>query len=676
MSDSSVFLGNPIYSKEDDLLDRSAIADRLSNLICNYSVKECCTIGISGSWGCGKTSIINMVKNNVGENGNSILIVDFNPVDYHTSSEGIARLFFSVIIAHLKEVRKTDSSLINGYKRDSTKILKVGAKTLNSIINSGLDLDKLIDNLSELSELITNPSDHDSIDLVRTKISNILFDSKVKIMIVIDDIDRLFPGEAIQILRLIRITAHFDNVVYVLGYDETVLSRQIDNEYGERYLEKYIQVPVHLPEVNQELIQKCLFNHFIEILNEYGFNVLNCSKKVCEYLELETMRDLYILLNRFSFKMAMCPQDICPEDLLVLSFVEMKNLELYNWFFEKRFELCRIKATYMREECIEDENNHIFDVYREYHKRSVDRRLRKAVLFIYPDLAKDYYPMNETVGRKDHINSFYSCSRYFMLNSSSIPVSNTVIDNIVNSDDKGQTLYEIMRKMASEGKKDVILLLDKLHERLSDLQILDCGSVARTLLYDVKDPDFCELFPYGPMNYAAWNDLLNDSLKEFGDEYIDQFIIQKMCYENPNALVMVLEYLRELNFSLKRNEQIPMSDLCLSRYLKKVEEALLMSADSFVLNEDPERTRFFLSLLSTVSSDKAKSVFDNLFNTDSKAYDYFLKCYENKHVIDFVPREIANYLSQDRAGILSSYEDGRLKELFDKVLNEYGENDS
>lgn len=242
--------GNPIVSFDEDLLDRGHIARHLAHSICNDFVHDSCTIGISGHWGSGKTSIINMVKQAVLEENSKIIIIDFNPVDYQANSENIARLFFEVILKRLKRIRKLDPSLVERYKTDPKTVLESGIMATASAISPVPGLSALTKHLKTMGNAIQNPSKFDSVDTVRKKISDILEKANIKLLIVIDDIDRLLPGEAIQILKLIRITACFNNVFYLFGYDEEVLSKQIDDELGHKYLEKFIQVPIHLPEAS------------------------------------------------------------------------------------------------------------------------------------------------------------------------------------------------------------------------------------------------------------------------------------------------------------------------------------------------------------------------------------------------------------------------------------------
>ncbi len=74
-----------------------------------------------------------------------------------------------------------------------------------------------------------------------------------RIVVFIDDVDRLDPGEVMEILRLVRAVADFPNVVYVLAYDRNNVARAVRRAIrmdGYAYLEKIVQatVPVPAPE--------------------------------------------------------------------------------------------------------------------------------------------------------------------------------------------------------------------------------------------------------------------------------------------------------------------------------------------------------------------------------------------------------------------------------------------
>lgn len=664
MTDDELFRSNPIKHSSEDLLDRSGIADAVSRLICNDNLKECCTIGILGPWGCGKTSIIYMIRENVEKNSNNVIFINFSPVDYQSNAEDIARIFFDVLIAGLKQHKRPLSFL--GYKRDARTIASKTAETAVRVLFASGDLNPIIDNIKELSGAIINPAKHDPVDTVRDKISTLLSESEIKLAIVIDDLDRLMPGEAAQILKLIRITACFDNVYYILGYDENTLSKQID-EYsgydGRGYLEKFIQVPVHLPEINSDLLQKILFDHVSKILATYHFEIKDITKEVCRAIPLKTMRDLYVLLNRFKFKIGMCPGDICPEDLLALTFIEMKDLDLYNWLFDNRFDLCKIKSPFMRDSEVNDPNNHDFDLLREYTGRTVDLKLNGAVFFMHPHLGKTYYEFIDPNVRKDRIRSSISCSAYFILNESSIPVSNSQVDQIIKDPNCGVVLEEMLSDMAINRKGNINILLDKVNERLSELLPLNAGTIAKVLMYDGMNEEFCNLLPYGSRQSSSWGNLLNSIFNMIDDELIDQFFINDMDYSSPNAAAMALEYLHILKADSSRHEPIPMSEECLSKYTEAVKEQLISLAPEFTKTGDDVRSRMFFVFLSIADSNVAKRVFNEAFDNDEDIVIYLKHNFNENMVFPESVSEIAEYIPEERISKVVGLCDGAIKNM-------------
>ncbi len=263
--------------------------------------------------------------------------MDFCPVDYHSSSESIASIFFNVVISNLKTIQGQE---IKTHKKDLFPIMGNSIKALWNIYN--LNIGELIDNISDIKKSISNADADFPIDIIRANISEILSSSRVKIVVVIDDIDRLLPGEAMQILKLLRITANFDNMFYVLGYDQNILSKQIDPLVGDEYLQKFVQVPIQLPEPSKLIIDDMLNNEFVKTIALYGYAPCRYSSSACHSISLRTVRELGILLNKFRIKLAIIPRDVCPEDLLVLTFIEMKSLDVYHWISDNRHQLCRI----------------------------------------------------------------------------------------------------------------------------------------------------------------------------------------------------------------------------------------------------------------------------------------------------------------------------------------------
>ena len=69
----------PITKSDEDLLNRGSFAQNLAKVLLQYSFSSSFTIGLYGEWGSGKTSLLNMVIENVERTDESVVILRFNP---------------------------------------------------------------------------------------------------------------------------------------------------------------------------------------------------------------------------------------------------------------------------------------------------------------------------------------------------------------------------------------------------------------------------------------------------------------------------------------------------------------------------------------------------------------------------------------------------------------------
>lgn len=69
----------PIAKLEEDELNRGSFAESLAKTLVQYSFPSSLTIGLYGEWGSGKTSLLNMVFENVERIDDSVVVLRFNP---------------------------------------------------------------------------------------------------------------------------------------------------------------------------------------------------------------------------------------------------------------------------------------------------------------------------------------------------------------------------------------------------------------------------------------------------------------------------------------------------------------------------------------------------------------------------------------------------------------------
>ena len=176
-------------------------------------------------------------------------IVEFNPW-LCNSPEQVTQDFFATLINELSPKHSTLSRTINKY----AKLLNKIAKPSLSIFGIDLDL---------------TPGD-DSLDELKENISKKLANLPKKVVILIDDTDRLEGNEIFEILRLIRNTADFKNVIYIATYDKeyvTDVLKENKIKDPDNYLEKIFQTEVHLPKVEKIKLWKTFQN---DIYNQFN----------------------------------------------------------------------------------------------------------------------------------------------------------------------------------------------------------------------------------------------------------------------------------------------------------------------------------------------------------------------------------------------------------------------
>lgn len=192
--------------------------------------KESFAVGITGEWGSGKSTFLNTMKKEIKKE-DFAEIVEFNPW-LCNSPEQVTQDFFATLINELSPKHSTLSRTINKY----AKLLNKIAKPSLSIFGIDLDL---------------TPGD-DSLDELKENISKKLANLPKKVVILIDDTDRLEGNEIFEILRLIRNTADFKNVIYIATYDKEYVTDVLkENKIKDpsAYLEKIFQTEVHLLKV-------------------------------------------------------------------------------------------------------------------------------------------------------------------------------------------------------------------------------------------------------------------------------------------------------------------------------------------------------------------------------------------------------------------------------------------
>lgn len=254
----------PIENSDEDKLRRTPLAKKVAELIAGFQGKQSFVIGIEGVWGSGKTSFINLALNEIKDDQN-LIFVNFNPWNFTGQNELITD-FFTTLLAKIapfvddKNKLKKVRSIVSKLTKKSELAFSPEITVLGGLVNlKANDLFKLKGGEKTLEE-------------ERKDVDDLFRNLGKKVVIVIDDIDRLDREETRLIMKLVKMTANFPNTVFVLCYDREKVAEKLNTEgSGEEYLKKIIQVSFTLPMPDEQGLQKILFSDLDEtIKGVYG----------------------------------------------------------------------------------------------------------------------------------------------------------------------------------------------------------------------------------------------------------------------------------------------------------------------------------------------------------------------------------------------------------------------
>lgn len=379
----------PVSTSQDDQFQRYGFAKRIAEIITNRENKECIVVGIYGSWGEGKTSVLNFIENELG-NSENVISFKFNPWRYNDENALLLQFFKS--LGYVLENKLKNSTEKIG------ELLKKYGDSLSFNI-------PVIGNISGAAKALGSALDKVDIETLKDRIENVLVTTNKKVVVFIDDIDRLDKQEIYSILRLVKLNADFSNIVYVLSFDELMVSHAIGEKYGDgsaisgqNFLEKIIQIPLRLPVAQIDALNKFCYK-FVDAtyisnklqlddseLKRFGFQFTNNVLPM-----LTTPRLAVRYGNSISFSIPLLNGEVNIVDLLLIEAVKIFYPEFYDFikynpdffigsysirysgsndqekrnFFKEKFEKLGINLSRKQKECIEDLLQELFPVLKE-----------------------------------------------------------------------------------------------------------------------------------------------------------------------------------------------------------------------------------------------------------------------------------------------------------------------
>ncbi len=312
----SIFSDNsPIESKEKDLFGYSADSESLLKIIIGNNasaINGAVIIGLSGKWGSGKTSYLNLMKD-ASLQRQDVILVRFNVWQSHSYEDMAQKLL---------------SSIANG----------IGDISIKSLINDYMQV--VVDaDISYLSKIVK------ALFGQKRKRPDVLFDAvseKINklnktLVVQIDDLDRLTAEEVLYTLKFIRNIANFRHTFFIVAYDDDYLKKQFDELHIDySYLEKIFNITYTLPYVRKENYIDIIKNELINSLL-IDADVKSTVEKFLEVIDYDfTLRNAKRLASSIQSGLSMLKDEegeitVDLFDYMLVQFLRLINLRAYDF---------------------------------------------------------------------------------------------------------------------------------------------------------------------------------------------------------------------------------------------------------------------------------------------------------------------------------------------------------
>ena len=499
------------------------VSDLLALMPRDRLKKESLAIGISGNWGSGKTSFLKSMQKQMNAD---YRVVTFNPWTC-TDKEQIISQFFALM---REQTENNDESLQDAIQKYRDIVLDPDIHPALTFLAKVFPLSKKEETLDSLKDKIEEA---------------ITIDGSKPFAIFIDDLDRLEGNELFEVLRLIRITANFRNVVFVVAYDRdyicNVLNESKNIKRAEEYIQKIFHLEVSLPKFEDETLLDVFMEEVIRIASLDESKATRLRQLVMQLLNVDGLSFTDFIPNfrqarRFANVFALNLKSILAhtKDFVVKDFI---GIELLHFAYPDIHRTLMYKPMTLLKQSHELLSKTRLLVYESKNNTPSDKLLRKL-----------FYSNNETQQTSREVRSQLSYANYFCYRLPNNSIGATEFEMLMIADDLDvvrddvnvwmrrkdsfDSLYEHFRSYYMLGYKDIkvirnyICALLEFIPKLSDKGIEQIISerywIREGVDVDELQKQLISLFEYS-IGKGKFLEKINHLLASFYNAYSDDY---------------------------------------------------------------------------------------------------------------------------------------------------------
>ncbi|MFI6214553.1 P-loop NTPase fold protein [Nocardia brasiliensis] len=343
-----------IETMSEDRLARAVFANRIAQRVVRTGTGPSVVFGLAGPWGSGKTSMLSMIgealKNISAEADTDTRwsVAHFTPWAA-SDIDSLVTEFYAAIASALPGESATDArKLLKAAAPVATAVGKaIAAAVVDKFAPGGFESAVQAGTDALADQLGTAKVSEDPFQVRFEKISKAIQEAGTRVLVVVDDLDRLHTDELLAVMKAVRLLGRFPNVHYLLAYDKnTVLDLPTSSELARdnrdrahRYLEKIVQYPFVLPPIQRVHIETELYDGLLNVAGNLGLDLdADATKFAAERLidvlpdpDALTLRSIKQLCLQTDVLGSMVgPDEIDLFDAAVITYIRLNYPDLYD----------------------------------------------------------------------------------------------------------------------------------------------------------------------------------------------------------------------------------------------------------------------------------------------------------------------------------------------------------
>lgn len=451
---------HPLTEEEEALSGWTSQAQTLTQkLLATDTTRAAFSLGIVASWGEGKSSFMGIMQRYLQQAYREVIVMHFNPWLYDKEAP-LTKVFFEELRRTLAPYSSKLSKSIDNYTDlllavDSGWLKLTHELLQQSQSNTTKQFDQLSQNIHELGK---------------------------KVVIFIDDVDRLTREELLELFNLVRNSSNLPCLYFVLAYDKSYVLKtlQSEGEHMSRYPEKILQEEYPLPKLAPNkmwvVLERCLSE------TQFGKKDKDKLSSLLDQLEdktlnlpyhLTTIRMVKRMVNAFSSRHELLHSlGIDTRDLLIFELIYYVYPSVYDYL--KEMYQTTTNYTIRETPSIWDTaNNRVF--LRQGWQQILSQNLFERGHCSYSSIDQQQIELlistlwsGNRKRRAPQINDFPSLGRYFYRSPLAQDILESDFLSFLALDREGKAAWMYQQTFLPTQESFVHLLKDHLDTRLED----------------------------------------------------------------------------------------------------------------------------------------------------------------------------------------------------------------